>query len=320
MTPPLPTPKREAWRYTNLAKVADKTPTPFAASGLNVAELALAPSTSIDDALVQLSDAQTPTCAQIKTEHNATYTLENPLRLQVEVPANTTATLTTLYKSTHDWQNAVIDIRLGENATLHHFYSQNEGSQTTHTGQVEVHLAKGAHYGSAVLMQGSSLGRLTFNAHFNGEGATLRLSALQTGSDKQHQDITASFYQNVPHTRADVLCHNVMDGKAHGIFQGKFSVAKDAQQTDSAMLCKSLLLSETARATAKPELEIYADDVKCAHGATTGHLDEEALFYLQARGLSRAQATALLQQGFMQAVIEHVADETLQKLLQEALA
>ena len=133
----------------------------------------------------------------------------------------------------------------------------------------------------------------------------------------QHCDTTLFMDHAVPNCNSTELFKGVIDGEAHGVFQGKIIVKPDAQKTDARMMTKGLLLSESAQFTAKPELEIFADDVQCAHGATSGELDEEMLFYLRSRGVPAHQAKALLIAAFVAETFEQIEDEAVREVLQD---
>lgn len=204
---------------------------------------------------------------------------------------------------------------VADNATLKHIRVQNENAATVHLGQTEVTLARDASYEANTLDIGSHMARHETTLNFNGTGAKNHIHNIVLAQGKQHIDNAVFINHNQPHCESGVCVRNVVDDKAQAVFQGKFYVAKDAQQTDAEMLCRNLLLSDHARASAKPELEIYADDVKCAHGATTGKLDDAALFYLQSRGIAPRAAKSLLTYGFVANLLENIKDEDLHEQL-----
>lgn len=138
--------------------------------------------------------------------------------------------------------------------------------------------------------------------------------------DKQHGDTTILIEHQAPHCNSNQFYRTLLDDGANGVFQGKVHVHQVAQKTDGYQLSNALLLSDKAEMDTKPELEIYADDVKCSHGATTGQLDEEPLFYLRSRGLSAAQARFLMIQAFLAEVIEKIGDEALEDEVNEQVA
>src|SRR5208282_2878549 len=155
---------------------------------------------------------------------------------------------------------------------------------------------------------------------FEGEGgfASIRGASLLKG--RQHADVTVVADHHSGHCQSQELFKAVLDGDARSVFQGRITVAPQAQKTDARMMTRALLLSDTAEAISKPELEIFADDVQCGHGATTGALDRELKFYLMARGIPARQAEALLIEAFVAETIETIAHEGLRTALSDAAA
>jgi Fe-S cluster assembly protein SufD len=149
---------------------------------------------------------------------------------------------------------------------------------------------------------------------FAGEGAHAETHGVNLLNGRQHGDTTMFLDHVVPHCTSREIFRAVVDDRAHSVFQGRIMVRPRAQKTDAKMMTRALLLSDEAEADNKPELEIFADDVTCGHGATTGALDESLLFYLRARGLSEKQAQALLIQAFVGEAIESIADDRLRDL------
>ena len=147
------------------------------------------------------------------------------------------------------------------------------------------------------------------------ESSDCRLSAIYLGRRNQHHDITTNMTHARGHCQSNQVIRGVLDGAARGVFQGKVHVAQDAQKTDGQQMSRALLLSRKAEADAKPELEIYADDVICAHGATVGELDETQLFYLTSRGISREVARAMLIAAFLDDAVDMIENADLSALL-----
>jgi Fe-S cluster assembly protein SufD len=195
-----------------------------------------------------------------------------------------------------------------------------QDSGTIH--QLEIAVGKGATAVIHVLNIGGDYGRVELNVTLH-EGADFTLGGVQIGGDTsegvgQTLEIITTVTHAEPGATSQQVVRSVLAGNATGSYLGKVAVARDAQQTDSEQSVKAMLLDRTATANAKPELEIYADDVKCAHGATVGELDQQAMFYLAARGLPPAQAKKLLLQAFIASVFEGAEDEAL--LTEAALA
>lgn len=202
------------------------------------------------------------------------------------------------------FSNAVTDVALGEGATLTHVRVQDLGPSAVHTARAVVKIAKGAHYGSFALAMGAALSRQETDATFTGPDGAARLFGAYLGRRRQHLDHTTRVDHAHPRCRTEELFKGVLDGRAHGVFQGLVRVAPKAIGTDARQKNQALLLSDRASADTKPELEILADDVKCTHGATVSDLDADGLFYLMARGLSEAEARRLLIAGFIGDVID----------------
>ena len=201
------------------------------------------------------------------------------------------------------WTNAVTEVIVEGDASLKHVKFQNEGHAGFHLAATRVRIETGATYDSFVAQLGARLARNEIVASLDGEHATCRLKGLFLGRGKQHLDSTTLVDHAKPSCHSDEFYKGVLDGDAHGVFQGKIIVRPDAQKTDAHQLSNNLLLSKTAQVDTKPELEIYADDVQCSHGAATGELDADALFYMRARGLDAAEAQRMLVKGFIGEIV-----------------
>jgi len=207
--------------------------------------------------------------------------------------------------------NAVTALTLGSKSAIHHIKLQREALETIHLNVWAANVGAEARYNAFQISMGSALARNQIDVRFGGEGAATDVSGATLARGKQHCDTTLVVEHNVPACESREMFKLVLDDAARGIFQGKIVVAPDAQKTDGKQMSQALLLSETAEFDSKPELEIYADDVVCGHGATSGQIDEDLLFYLRARGLPEAQARALLIQAFVGEVFEVLDDESL---------
>ena len=174
--------------------------------------------------------------------------------------------------------------------------------------QIELSIGKGATAAIHVLNIGGDYGRVELNVTLH-EGADFKLGAVQIGGGTQTLEIITTVTHAEPRATSSQVVRSVLAGQATGTYLGKVAVARDAQATDSTQSVKAMLLDRTATANAKPELEIYADDVKCAHGCAIGELDAGALFYLESRGLPPAEAKKLLLQAFVAGVFAGAADE-----------
>lgn len=181
-----------------------------------------------------------------------------------------------------------------------------QDSGTIH--QLDLAISKGATAAIHVLNIGGDYGRVELNVTLH-EGADFKLGAVQIGGSSQTLEIITTVTHAEPKATSSQIVRSVLAGTATGTYLGKVAVARDAQLTDSVQSVKAMLLDRSATANAKPELEIYADDVKCAHGATVGELDQQAMFYLAARGLPPAEAKKLLLQAFIASVFEGAEGE-----------
>jgi len=207
--------------------------------------------------------------------------------------------------------NSVLGIRLGSGATLRHCKVQEENPHATHISTTRASLADGAAYDGFILSLGAGLSRHDVSVRLEGEGAVCRLNGAMLMRGRQHCDITTRIEHVAPGTACSEVFKNVLDDRARGVFQGTIVVDRDAQGTDGHQLCKTLILSDEAEMDAKPELEIYADDVKCSHGATMGDMDAEALFYLRSRGVPEHRARDILIESFLAETLDHMEITTL---------
>jgi Fe-S cluster assembly protein SufD len=213
------------------------------------------------------------------------------------------------------WANLVTTVRLGKGAALHHAKLQDEGTEALHFAVTRAHLAARARYETFVLTLGARLAREDIQPALEGEGAAVGVNGayLLRGEQEATTAIVVDHAATGGTTRE--LWKGVVEERAHGVFLGTIAVRPDAQKTDAQQTNKNLLLSPRATVDTKPELEILADDVKCAHGATVGDLDENALFYLRARGIAAADARRMLIEAFAMDALETVDDAVVRAYL-----
>jgi len=190
--------------------------------------------------------------------------------------------------------NIATCVRLQDNASLTHYRLQMQSSKQFHIGRVDVQQERDSRYSLHAVELGASLSRADIVVNLAEAGASCDLNGLFVASGRQHIDHHTRIDHNAPHCTSREQYRTVLDGRAHAVFNGKIVVAEGAVKTDSAQSNANLLLSKNAEIDTKPELEIYNDDVKCAHGVTVGQLDENQLFYLKSRGLSETEARQLL--------------------------
>ena len=216
--------------------------------------------------------------------------------------------------------NPVLEISVGAGATLTHLRLQDESRAAFHLSTVYADVAERGTYDSFALALGGRLARLEVHARLAGKGAAAHLNAAQLLGGTQHADFTTVVTHDAPHCASRQTVKNVLTGRARGVFQGKIEVARDAQKTDGYQMNQALLLSREAEIDSKPQLEIYADDVKCSHGATVGELDTEQLFYLRSRGIPEAEARAMLVRAFLAEALDPIAHDAGRAALEAAVA
>ena len=194
--------------------------------------------------------------------------------------------------------NTVTEIVLEDGAQLEHIRIQDDATDAYSFGSIYVRQAANSNYESFALNMGASIGRNDFHVRMEGEGGSSKLNGLYTGRGNQLLDTHSIIHHCVPHCTSSELYKGVLDDKASGVFRGLIHVHPHASQTMAYQTSRALLLSDTAKAHTKPQLLIFNDDVKCSHGATIGALDQDALFFLQSRGISPAKARGLLTTAF----------------------
>ncbi len=215
--------------------------------------------------------------------------------------------------------NAVTEIVAGENAIVEHYKLQQEQEQAFHIATLQIYQERASSFTSHSISLGGGLVRNDVNVVLDGEGAESTLNGLYIGKGAQHVDNHTTIDHARPHCNSREIYKGILDGKASAVFNGKIVVRKGAQKTDAKQTNKNLLLSEDATINTKPQLEIYADDVKCTHGATIGQLGEELVFYLRSRGISHEAARALLTYAFAKDVTDKMKVEPIRAKLDELL-
>ncbi|MBB3951091.1 Fe-S cluster assembly protein SufD [Aureimonas jatrophae] len=203
---------------------------------------------------------------------------------------------------------AVHTLELGARADILWIVVQEKGFDETHLAQLNVRCATDAKFRMFVLNAGGAVIRQEVHVETAGEGAAIVIRGVNLLADNQHVDVTTTLNHNAANTTSTEIFRNVVLG-GHGVFQGVIRVAKGAQKTDARLACNTLLLADDGDFSAKPELEIFADDVQCGHGATAGEINADHLFYLMSRGIPQAQARALLVKAFVDEVVEEIEHE-----------
>ncbi len=207
---------------------------------------------------------------------------------------------------------------IGEGADVLWIVDQAKDPSAAHFGQLNVELGADASFRMFVLNTGGALVRYEVHAETMGEGGDIKIRGVNLIENGQHIDVTTTLRHTAPHTTATETFRNVVTG-GHGVFQGMIKVAKEAQKTDAKMACNTLLLSDDGDFSAKPELEIFADDVQCGHGATAGEINAEHLFYLMSRGIPEQPARALLVKAFVAEIVEELEHEAAEAALMQRI-
>ena len=212
--------------------------------------------------------------------------------------------------------NAVTEAVVAEGAQLSHYKIQRETTSAYHIGTMEVRQARDSRFESFSFATGSSLSRTNIYTSLAGEGSTAVLNGLYIVDGTQHVDHQTSIEHVAPNCASHEVYKGILDGSSHGVFNGKVYVHPEAQKTDGKQSNNNLLLSDRAKIDTKPQLEIFADDVKCTHGATVGRLDETSLFYLKSRGIPAKEARSLLTYAFAADVLQKIELEPLKVALE----
>ena len=215
--------------------------------------------------------------------------------------------------------NAVTEIMVGEGAVVEHYRIQNEGRNAFHIATVQARQDRNSRLISHAISVGSSLARHNIQSVLNGEGADCLLNGLYCAAHSQLVDHHTVIDHAKPGGTSHEFYHGILAGEARGVFNGKILVRRDAQKTDAKQTNRNLLLSEHAMVNTKPQLEIFADDVKCTHGATVGQLDDEALFYLQSRGIDRDAASRMLVRAFAEQIIDRLNIPAVRRYVQHLI-
>jgi Fe-S cluster assembly protein SufD len=214
--------------------------------------------------------------------------------------------------------NAVTEIILGEGAQLDHCKEQRESLDALHIATTQAVLSRDSRFTTHFVGLGGKLVRNEVRVLFTGQNCEATVNGLYRAGDQQHMDNHTVIDHAQPHCASHELYKGILDDKAHGVFNGKIFVRQDAQKTDAKQTNQTLLLSDDAVINTKPQLEIFADDVKCTHGATVGQLDAEALFYLRSRGIGAEQARNLLTYAFANDILGRIQVESVRRDLERA--
>ena len=216
--------------------------------------------------------------------------------------------------------NTVTEIVVGENAVIDHLRLQEESKSSYHISRMDVDLERASNFASHFISLGASLARNDFNARFNDEGGECTLNGLFLTEDNQLFDVHTLIDHAKPHCNSHEHYKGILNHASRGVFNGKVIVRPDAQKTNAFQENNNIILSNEALVNTKPQLEIFADDVKCSHGATIGQLDKDAMFYLKSRGLGEEAARAILIHAFASDVIQSVKVDAIRNYIEEILS
>jgi Fe-S cluster assembly protein SufD len=275
-----------------------------------------------DGAIIEVAegmDAGTLLLISIGRDINGTPTAFHP-RHAVRLAAGAKLTVIEIFAGTGKYlHNPVTEIVAGANAKFTHLRLQNEAPAAFHLATIYADIAAGAAYEAFTLSIGGHMVRTEIHAHLHGKAGHTALNAAQLLRGTQHSDFTTVVSHDAPNCTSRQTVKHVLAGKSRGVFQGKIEVARAAQRTDGYQMNQALLLSPDAEIDCKPQLEIYADDVKCSHGATIGELDPEQLFYMASRGIPAEAARALLVRAFLAEALDVVEDEAARTMLDKVI-
>jgi Fe-S cluster assembly protein SufD len=253
------------------------------------------------------------------TTSSAKTTASQPRNLFI-ADAGSQATVVETYAGSGEqacFTNVVTEAVLGGGARLDHYKLQEEGAGAIHLALLHVRQGRDSRFSSSSVALGAALARNEVRALFTSEGGECTLNGLYMAAGKQHLDNRTLVDHESPRCTSRELYKGVMEGQSRGVFHGRVLVRKDAQKTDASQTNKNLLLSDEALVDTKPQLEIFADDVKCAHGAAVGQLDENALFYLRSRGIPQESAKSLLTYAFASEMVNLIPLRPLQARVRE---
>jgi Fe-S cluster assembly protein SufD len=316
----LPGRRDEAWRYSDLKGVLRAIPdaSPQAegpGSAPPLAEIAADNEIVVVNgrsaALRFVASPGAPRTLRLRVVAKADHTAHSGL-LALELPAGSDLTLVETYEGAGAAyvSDFALAISMGEGARLERIVLLDEPADAISISQSEVELSPGAMFRQTVIASGARLQRHETHVRHPGGGAAVRLDGLYILDGRRHADQTTILTHAAPHGATTQLTKGLVKDQARGVFQGKIIVEEGADQTDARMGHHALLLNDGAEVDAKPELEIYADDVACAHGNTVGSLDEDALFYIRSRGVPELEARALLMEAFVGEVVDRIEHET----------
>ena len=240
-------------------------------------------------------------------------------RLAIKAGKGAKATFIERHVGGDAFVSAITNLMVEDGADITVIIDQERGAGAVHLGQFNAHVGVGSKLTLFVMNAGAKLVRQEVHVAVKGEGSDFKLRGINLVGGDAHIDVTMTLTHEVENTTSTEVIRNVVTGRGHGVFQGQIKVFPGAQKTDAKMACNTLLLSDEGEFSTKPELEIFADDVQCGHGATVREVEPQHLFYLMARGIPEAIARGLLVKAFVAEIIEELEDEALVEALEERL-
>ncbi|MBB1485175.1 Fe-S cluster assembly protein SufD [Oceanospirillum sp. D5] len=244
-------------------------------------------------------------------------------RILIKAGVHAQATVIEHYSGAEEaasFSNVVTEVDLADGARITHYKLQQESTKQYHVASLHVQQQRDSRFTSHNICLGGKLARQDIQVELNAEGAEVYLDGLYLGNGRQHLDNHTLVNHNAPHTNSNEDYKGILNDRSRGVFNGSAVVHRNAQKIEAHQSNANLLLSDKAEIDTKPELEIYADDVKCSHGSTTGQLDESALFALRSRGIDEAMARGLLTLAFANEVIDRIEIPEVHDQIEEAVA
>jgi Fe-S cluster assembly protein SufD len=310
----LPGRRDEDWRWTDLRGLIRTVPE--ASAPLAADAVGEGPFASLVDRTVTIANGRGEAVIQIAADEVVALDVvsggdgSHVASLGISVAAGVSATLLECYRGTGSYlAHTALAISLGEGARLERIVLARDDADGVAVSQAQVALAARSEFVQTTLSTGARRQRLETRVHHPGGHAQLRLDGVYLLAGKRHADLTTAVTHEGFDGVTDQLTKGVVRDQARAVFQGRIVVSEGADKTEARMGHHALILSDKAEVDAKPELEIYADDVACAHGNTVGALDEEALFYIRQRGVPEAQARAMLIEAFVGEVVDRIVHE-----------
>jgi len=328
-----PTPRQEDWKYTNVSSVvSEKWIVDSAGSLAADAELQLLGKfnferngfSALNLAFAEISVIRIPKETSVEEPFEINFSGNDGVvsfpHVIVIAEAGSKATLIETYASdAKSFTNSAVQIVVEDNANLKHYRVQKDAAEAFHYGVTEISVGRGGVYNSTNINLGGALSRHDIELKFMAEGGEAWVDGLYMLNGSQHSDTHSVIDHTVPNCTSHQNYKGVLNDKSRAVFNGIVFVRENAHGTDAKQSNKNLLLSNDARVDTKPQLEIFNDDVKCAHGATVGQLEEEELFYLLTRGLPENLAKNLLTYGFAEEIISKIGIESIRSELDAAV-